>query len=153
MDNFDIRILEALQNDGSITNAALSEIVHLSPSQCSRRQASLEESGIIERYQACLSADKIGFTLHAIVRLNLLEHGQNSHAELTRWLGEQPEIQEAYSVSGDADYTLIIRARDLPSFSNFIHDKLMIQPLISQVRSEFVLRTLKKNQGFDLSEM
>ena len=152
LDSFDIRILEALQNDGAITNAALSEVVHLSPSQCSRRRAALEESGFVKRYQGCLSAEKLGFTLHAIVRLNLTQHDQNSHAELTHWLDRQPEVQEAYSVSGDADYTLIIRTRDLPSFSNFLHDRLMIQPLISQVRSEFVLRTLKQNRGFDLSD-
>ena len=47
MDQFDLAILDALQHDGALTNAALGEIVHLSASQCSRRRAALEQAGLI----------------------------------------------------------------------------------------------------------
>ena len=48
LDSFDIALLAALQRDGSMTNAALADIVNLSPSQCSRRRAALEQAGVIE---------------------------------------------------------------------------------------------------------
>ena len=58
MDEFDIKLLRALQEDGRLTNNELAERIGLSASQCSRRRAALEESGVIESYRAVLSAEK-----------------------------------------------------------------------------------------------
>lgn len=151
LDSYDVRLLQALQADGSLSNNALAEIVHLSPSQCSRRRAALEAAGVIERYRACLSTEALGLNLYGIVRLNLKTHDQVSDAALSKWLGAQPEIQAAYSLSGDADYLLTVRVANLESFSHFIHEKLLRQPQIAQVRSEIVLKTLKDSQVLPVS--
>lgn len=151
LDSYDIRILDALQRDGSLGNAALADIVHLSASQCSRRRAALEAAGFIDRYRACLNAQALGLKLHAIVRLNMNSHDQASDAALSKWISDQPEIQSAFSMSGDADYILTVRVGDLETFSHFIHDKLLRQPQIAQVRSEFVLKTLKDKQSVQLA--
>lgn len=150
LDTYDLRILEALQSDGAMTNNMLADIVHLSASQCSRRRAALEASGVIEGYQARLSAEKLGMGLRAIVRLNMKTHDRESDAQLSNWLALQPEVEAAFSVSGDADYILTVRLPDLESFSVFIHEKLIIQPQIAQVRSDFVLRTLKDSAVLNL---
>ena len=150
LDSYDMRILDALQQDGSLSNTALAERVHLSASQCSRRRSALEAAGIIETYRAFLNAEALGLTLRAIVRLNLKNHDQPSHEALSHWLTAQPEIQSAYSLSGDADYILTVRMADLEAFSQFVHDKLLRQPQIAQVRSEFVLRTLKETTALQV---
>lgn len=85
----------------------------------------------------------LGLKLHAIVRLNIKNHDQADAEQLSNWLTAQPEIQSAFSVSGDADYILTVRVEDLEAFSGFIHEKLLRQPQIAQVRSEFVLKRLK----------
>ncbi|MEO1398305.1 MAG: Lrp/AsnC family transcriptional regulator [Pseudomonadota bacterium] len=143
LDSYDVRILDALQLDASMSNVDLADIVHLSASQCSRRRAALEASGVIEAYRATLNAEILGLRLRAIVRLNMKNHDQMDDVALSKWLTAQPEIQSAFSVSGDADYILTVRVQDLETFSGFIHDKLLRQPQIAQVRSEFVLKTLK----------
>ena len=152
LDRFDRQILDALQRDGSLTNGSLSEIVNLSPSQCSRRRAALEAAGLIGGYHARLDARKLGFHIRAIVRVNLRTHGQDTDTGFSRWAERQAEVQSAFTVSGDADYVLDIRVRDLESYSNFVHEKLLIQPQVAQVRSDFVLRTLKDSDVLDLSE-
>lgn len=149
LDRFDLRILQALQKDGSLTNGSLSEIVNLSPSQCSRRRAALEEAGLIESYHARLNARELGFMIRAIIRVNLRMHDQNTDVNFSRWIARQPEVQSAFSVSGDADYVLDVRMRDLESFSDFIHERLLIQPNVAQVRSDFVLKTLKDSATLD----
>ncbi|WP_136442690.1 Lrp/AsnC family transcriptional regulator [Pacificoceanicola onchidii] len=151
LDSFDVRILNALQKDGALSNSALAEIVHLSASQCSRRRAALEEAGVIDRYRACLNAGVLGLKLHAIVRLNLQRHDQGADLALSKWLSDQPEIQSAFSISGDADYILTVWVEDLETFSNFVHDRLLKQPQIAQVRSEFVLKTLKDSQALQVA--
>ncbi|WP_022708320.1 Lrp/AsnC family transcriptional regulator [Paracoccus zeaxanthinifaciens] len=147
LDRFDILILTALQRDGALTNAALAEIVKLSPSQCSRRRAALEEARVIEGYSARLGAAKLGYGLRSIVRVNLSSHGQRKEDDFARFVATHPQIRSAFSVSGDADYILDVRVRDLDAFADFVHAHLLPHPQVSQVRSEIVLKTLKDDQG------
>src|SRR5690606_27577561 len=60
LDRIDIAILEALQKDGRMSNAALAEKVGLSQSACSRRLENLEKSGTIRGYHAQLSNAALG---------------------------------------------------------------------------------------------
>lgn len=150
LDGFDHAILDALQHDGSLTNAALGERVHLSPSQCSRRRAALEKAGLILGYAARLDAQKLGLGLRAITRVSLRTHGQGHEDGFTRFLSNHPQVHAAFSVSGDADYVLDIRVRDLDAFADFIHQDLLPHPQVAQVRSEIVLKTLKDGQALDL---
>ncbi|ANT58903.1 AsnC family transcriptional regulator [Salipiger sp. CCB-MM3] len=150
-DRFDRLILDALQRDGALTNAQLSQVVNLSPSQCSRRRAALETAGVIEGYRARLDAGRLGLGIRVVVRVNLRVHDKTTDSDFSRWIDRQPEIQSAFSVSGDADYVLHVRARDLESFSTFLHERLLQMPQISQVRSDFVLKTLKDSDAMDLS--
>ncbi|WP_353472074.1 Lrp/AsnC family transcriptional regulator [Salipiger sp. H15] len=153
LDRYDRLILDALQKDGALTNAQLSERVNLSASQCSRRRAALEAAGVIEGYRARLNAGKLGLGIRVVVRVNLRTHAKLADMDFSGWIERQPEIQSAFSVSGDADYVLHVRARDLESFSNFLHERLLLRPDIAQVRSDFVLKTLKDSDALDLSEI
>ena len=153
LDGFDIAILRALQQDGALTNTALSEIVNLSPSQCSRRRSALEAAQLISGYSARLNADRLGFGLRAIVRVNLRSHGGTNESGFASFIARHPEVRAAFSVSGDADYILDLRTPDLESFARFIHEHLLPHELVAQVRSEIVLRTLKDSPGVDLARL
>jgi DNA-binding Lrp family transcriptional regulator len=153
LDRHDRQILDALQKDGSLTNGDLSAIVNLSASQCSRRRSALEASGLIQGYHARLDAKKLGFAIRVIVRVNLRTHGKDTDRGFSAWIDRQPEIQSAFSVSGDADYVLDVRVRDFESYSNFVHERLLQQPQVGQVRSDFVLKMLKDRDMLDLSDM
>ncbi|SPF81188.1 Lrp/AsnC family transcriptional regulator [Pseudoprimorskyibacter insulae] len=143
IDKFDHAILDALQRDGAMTNAALAEIVNLSASQVSRRRSALEAAGYIEGYVAKLNASKLGYGMRAITRVNLRSHGRGQANDFSIFVRSQPQISAALSVSGDADYVLDIKVRDLDAFAAFIHEVLLPHPLVAQVRSEIVLLTLK----------
>ncbi|MEM9585178.1 MAG: Lrp/AsnC family transcriptional regulator [Pseudomonadota bacterium] len=142
LDSFDHQILRALEKNGALTNAQLSETVNLSTSQCSRRRVRLEKDGFILGYHARLNADAMGITLRAVVRVNLNSHSAENENEFTKMLASHDEIVEAFSVSGDADYILILQCENLARFADFIHSKLLPQPVIGQVRSEIVLKEI-----------
>ena len=146
IDSFDYAILGALQDDASLTNAQLSEIVNLSASQCSRRRSTLEGLGIIEGYKAILNADALGFGMRAMTRVNLVGHSSGHDAEFSEFIEKQPAIRAAYSVSGSADYVLEIHVRDLGEFAEFIHKHLLVHPSVAEVRSEIVLKTMKETR-------
>jgi DNA-binding Lrp family transcriptional regulator len=70
MDDFDLRLLNALQEDGRLTNLELAERIGLSASQCSRRTA-LEQSGVIEGYHAALANQAVGLDVLVFIQVGL----------------------------------------------------------------------------------
>lgn len=153
LDAFDMAILSALQEDGAMTNAALGDVVHLSASQVSRRRSALETAGYIKGYAARLDGARLGIGLHAVVRVNLRDHGAGRDDGFARFVQAQPEVRAAHSVSGSADYVLIVKVRDLDAFAAFIHNDLLPHPQVAHVRSDIVMRTLKDIEGVDLSAL
>jgi DNA-binding Lrp family transcriptional regulator len=143
LDSYDIAIIDALRKDSTLTNAQLGEIANLSASQCSRRRSRLENDGVILGYGAKLNEAALGYGLRAMTRVNLSSHNEKSALEFARFLEVHSEVRSAFSVSGDADYVLVIVTRDLDSFAEFIHRHLLPQKHVAQVRSEIVLITLK----------
>jgi DNA-binding Lrp family transcriptional regulator len=71
LDRIDIAILDALQKDGRMPNAALAEKVGLSQSACSRRLDNLEKTGVIRGYHAQLSNAALRHRMTAIVHISL----------------------------------------------------------------------------------
>lgn len=104
----------------------------------------LEKEGIIAGYHARLNHEALGLTLRAVVRVNLNSHSQQNETDFISLVSHHDEITEAFSVSGDADYVLIMQCRDLASFSDFIHHILLPKPMIGQVKSEIALSQIKQ---------
>ena len=153
MDRFDVAILRQLQADASLTNAELSDRVNLSPSQCSRRRTALEKAGVIRRYRAELDAKRVGFPIEAITRITLTAHSDRAAEEFARVLGGLDEIVEALVVTGVADYIVRIRVRTLDDLADFIHRRLLPLAAVGQVRSELVLRSIKRDAGVPLAAL
>lgn len=145
MDGFDVKILQTLQRDGAITNAALAEIVGLSASQCSRRRQALENDGVIQGYVARINARALGFDLRAVVRVHLQLHGKSTIEQFTSFLQGREEVRAAHSVSGDADYILYVVVRDLEAFADFVHEQLLPHPQVAKIQSEILLRSIKSD--------
>lgn len=143
LDSLDVAILQVLEQDSSITNAQLADTVGLSTSQCSRRRSALESSGVIVGYHARLDPEAMGRSLRAVVRVNLSSHSKERAADFAALIEQSEEIKEAFAVSGDADYVLLLQCESLAAFANFIHETLLPFPNVGQVKSEIVLRGLK----------
>jgi DNA-binding Lrp family transcriptional regulator len=148
LDPFDLKILSVLQDDASLSNAELAAQVGLSPSQCSRRRAGLEEAGYIRAYRADLDAGKLGYGIEVFTRVTLSKHSDATAEDFAHFLEGLDEVQQAHSVAGDADYLLHIRVRSLDELAELVHRRLLPHPHVLQVRSDIVLKTIKENRGF-----
>jgi Lrp/AsnC family leucine-responsive transcriptional regulator len=143
LDDFDRKILAALQRDGRMTNVALAEVVALSPSQCARRLQRLEEIGAIRGYAAFLDPEALGFGITAIVTVTLEKHAKANIKEFHDLVRRRAEIVECLAITGDGDFQLRIVARDLPSFSRFLMEVIIPMPGIATTRSHLVLEQIK----------
>ncbi len=151
IDTFDKRILAALQSNGNATNQELADSVGLSPSQCSRRRASLETEGVIQGYAAKLNPEALGLDVTVFISVTLARHSR-ANSERFRALMEQlAEVQEAHSMTGDMDYLIKVTVPNLAALSEFINDVLLPHEAVHQVHSTIVLNTIKRNGGLPVS--
>jgi DNA-binding Lrp family transcriptional regulator len=150
MDEFDLKLLNALQEDGRMTNNELAEKIGLSASQCSRRRAALEESGIIESYHAVLSAEAIGFDVLAFIQVGLATHSPDSAQAFVKLISAIDEVQEAFSLTGEADYLVKLAVPDLKTLSRIISDVFLPHRSVAHVRSSVVLDRIKQTTRLPL---
>ena len=153
VDGFDLKMLAALQDDGRLTNQQLADAVGLSASQCSRRRTRLEDDGIVAGYHADLAAERLGFNVVAFVHITLATHSPDNAKHFRDLVQRVDDVQEAYSLTGDADYLLKIILRDLKSLSDIVNNVLMPHPSIAHVRSSIVLDRLKATTKLPLGNV
>src|ERR1700730_9926335 len=152
VDAFDLKILSALQDDGRLTNQELAEIAGLSASQCSRRRMRLEEDKVIAGYHADLSGEALGFGVIAFIHITLATHSPDNAKRFRALVNRVDDIQEAYSLTGDADYLLKMVLRDLKSLSDIVNNVLLPHQSVAHVRSSIVLDRLKESSRLPLKE-
>lgn len=139
----DRQLLNALQEDGRISNQDLAERAAMSASACWRRVRALEEGGVIERYTALVNPEAIGLAFHAMVHVVLSRH-QAGHVEnFIQAVMTRPEVLDCFATTGDADYHLRIRCRDLASYNAFLEEFMFSLEGVSTVKTNLILRQLK----------
>jgi len=116
LDEIDLRLLDALQQDASLSNVALAERMNVSPPTCLRRVKRLTEEGWIERQVAVLSRDKLGHGLQAIVEVTLDRQGAEHLDTFEARAVAEPAVQQCWRVSPGPDFVLVVQASDMPGY-------------------------------------
>ncbi len=153
LDRTDRRILEQLQVDGRLSNQELAERVLLSPSPCLRRVRALERSGVIQRYAALLDAPRVGLELLAYVSVKLEKRGKMPVDQFARAVLSWPEVITCLSMTGEMDYLMRVQVENLAHYSRFIMDKLLKQPGVIDIKSNFVLERVKDTTALPLEHL
>lgn len=120
LDSADLRILDQLQRDASLSNQALAELAHVSPPTCLRRVKRLQEAGLIERQIAVLSLEKmaatLGHGLTALTEITLDRQGAEELAAFEARAVQDEAVQQCYRVSPGPDFVLVLHVRDMPAY-------------------------------------
>ena len=153
MDNFDLKLLRALQEDGRLCNNDLADRVGLSASQCSRRRQALENAVVIEGYQAALSTEALGLAVLAFVHVTLATHSPDNAKRFQELIDRTEEVQEAYSLTGEADYLVKIAVPDLKALSRILSEVFLAHGSVAHVHSAIVLDCLKKVARLPLTHL
>ena len=153
LDAIDLRLLAALQRDGRLTNQQAGELVGLSPSQCSRRRLALEAAGVIRGYHVELAAEPLGLRLLVFVQVTLATHSRDNAQRFRELVARLEEVQEAYAMTGDADYLLKAVVPDLKDLSALVNDVLLPHESVARVRSSIVLERLKESNRLPLGAL
>jgi DNA-binding Lrp family transcriptional regulator len=153
MDHFDVKILASLQADGRLTNHELADKVGLSASQCSRRRSALEDAGAIASYHAHLDASAMGLGVTALVQVTLATHSPDNSKRFQKLIDGLAAVQEAYSLTGEADYVIKLIVPDLAALARILNDVFLPHESVAHVRSSIVLERLKQTPVLPLDHL
>ena len=113
LDDVDILLLNALQEDADRTNVELARLAGLSPAATLHRVRRLKESGVIRVISAQLDPAAAGFPLQLYVTASLARHDPRSSRVFDDLIRALPQIIAADNVAGETDYLLSVVARDV----------------------------------------
>ena len=152
LDELDLRILEILQSDASISNQTLAERVFTSPATTLRRVRALEESGVIERTVAILSPEKLGASITAIAEITLDVQNAESFDAFDKLITAEPAVTQAYRTAPSVDFTLVLTVGDMAAYNALVQRLFAAANNVRNVRSRFVTRRSKFSVAQPLPE-
>ena len=140
LNDTDLKILDVLQDDASLTNDALASRVHVSPATCLRRVKRLVEAGVIERRVALLSAEALGHGLTAFVEVSLDRQSADSIREFESRAVAEPAVQQCHRVSPGPDFMLVVQLADMAAYDAFVERLLTRDANVRNVKAFFSVR-------------
>lgn len=156
LDTADLRILEQLQRDASLSNQALAERVHVSPPTCLRRIKRLQEAGLIERQIAVLSLEKlaasIGYGLTAITEITLDRQGSEQLEDFEARAVLDAAVQQCYRVSPGPDFVMVVHVRDMPGYLALAQRLFTSDANVRNVKAFFSVKRSKFEPNVPLAQ-
>ena len=149
LDKIDIRILDYLQKDSTLSMAEIARKVGLSVTPSWRRIQRLEELGIIRKRVALLDAEKIGLGMSVFVAIKTDQHNALWLTDFAKRLAAHPEIVEFYRMSGEVDYLLRVVVPDMAAYDRF-YKKLIGDVALKDVSSSFAMEEIKYTTALPL---
>lgn len=149
-DEFDLRILRALQDNGSANAVELAKQVGLSQSPVWRRISRMEEEGVIKERVVIIDPRKLGYETVVFVRIKLSEHGRQSLDEFAEQAAKIPEVQVVQLLLGEIDFRLKIVARSLEHYHEVMSRHLLALPGVQEIQSSVLLHEYKNTRALPL---
>jgi Lrp/AsnC family leucine-responsive transcriptional regulator len=118
LDDRDLDIVAALQDDARATYADVAARVGLSASAVHDRVRKLEHQGVIKGYAAVVDPEALGLFVTALVAASPLDPRQPD--DLPERVAEFPEVEDCYSVAGETNYVLKVRTKPTSDLEELI---------------------------------
>lgn len=150
LSRFDVRILEHLQKDSSLSSTELAEKIGLSQSPCWRRLQRLKKEGYITKQVAILDRAKLGPSLYIFAYIKMATLTEGERDNFVSRIQLIPEILECHTVFGEMDIVMKVMAGSLEWYQKFIFDTILKLPGVQDIQSTVTLVELKSTTEIPL---
>lgn len=147
LDNTDIAILRALQDNSRLTAKELAAKVHLTHSPAFERQKRLEREGFIKGYMAVIDAEKVGNGILVLCNIKLKQHTEDLIQQFMDAVQNIEEITECFNTSGDYDFLIKVYAENMKAYQQFMQHTLGKMECVGSLHSVFVIDETKNTHG------
>jgi Lrp/AsnC family transcriptional regulator, leucine-responsive regulatory protein len=143
VDRTDHAIIDALLEDGRLSNVDLADRVNLSPSACLRRVRALELSGVIRGYRAEIDPDAVGRGFEVEVMIELTRKDRATVEAFEERIAGMGPVTECRRMFGVPDYLVRVAVQDTAAYEAFYMNELAELPGIGRVSSQFTMKLVK----------
>ena len=151
LDRTDRQILNILQKHGRIAISELASRVNLSTTPCSERVKRLEREGIIMGYHARVNPQLIDRNLLVFLEIKLSAKSGDVFDQVARDLIEIPEVLECHLISGEFDYLVKARLKEMSAYRRLLGDLLKKLPSSASSHSYIVMEEVKESLYLEMS--
>jgi len=149
LDALDMRILDALQADATLSAAAMGNRVGLSHNACWRRMKRLQDLKVIKRRVALLNPGALGLHVTVFVTVRASEHTQQWFDSFTAAVRDIPEVVELYKLGGDVDFLLKVQVESIAAY-DAVYRRLIKMTRLVDVSSVFAIEEVKHTTALPL---
>lgn len=149
-DQYDKKIIQYLQEDSSISNIDLSKKIGLAPSSCLLRVKNLREQKVLKQYTVMVDEKILGYDIICFAKIFMSPLNRETSDKFIEETNKIPEIVECYTITGDGAFFLKIVAKNYQDYRNFIFDKILAIPHVSNVETTIIIGTEKKTNVIPL---
>ena len=150
LDEYDKKIIKYLQEDSSISNIDLSKKIGLAPSSCLLRVKNLKEQRILKQFTAVVDEKMLGYEITCFAKISMHPLNRETSNQFIEEARTIPEIVECYTITGDSAFMLKVVAKNFQYYRDFIFDKLLSVPYVSNIETSIVVATEKKTNFIPL---
>lgn len=143
LDQTDKAILNLLQDDATLPLKIIAEKVHVSIATAQRRLQALIDNEVITKQVAIVDPNKVGYGLTAIVMIEMSRSNTSMQHRFERLMHDQPRVMSCFEVSGDADFMLMVNAKNMHDYHDFTRNLLTYENNVRSFRSQFVMNFTK----------
>lgn len=143
LDLTDHLILKLLREDALLTHKQIAEKISLTTSPTFKRIKRLKRLGYILKYTVELDEQKIESHMVIFTMVELVNHTYNSFEEFRGYLKGYKAITNIYHLTGNYDFMLRIKVKDMKEYDEFVRQKLAKTPGLGQVLTLSVLNEEK----------
>lgn len=143
LDQFDMKILEALSDDGRMSVLQLSKQVGLSKTPCQARLKRLIEDGYILGFRATLNPAKLGLEHIAFTEVKLSDTREKALEDFNSAVRKIKEVEECHMIAGSFDYLLKVRTTDIRKYRRVLGEKISSLPSVSNTSTYVVMQSVK----------
>ena len=144
LDRFDRQLLNLVQEDSGQTAERLAEQVELSPSAIQRRLRRMRDEGVIVRDCAVVDPAVVGRPNFFVVALQVERERSDLLTQLRKWLASEPQVQQAFYVTGEADFILVVTASDNQAYEALMSRMLHANSNVRRYTTHVALGVVKR---------
>lgn len=139
-DGIDVKILEALMEDGRASLRQIARRTSLTTPTVSARMARMTKAGLIKKFVPILAADSFNRGVAALVTLGV---DSASADRVARDLARLEGVQNVYMTTGQG-MTLKVALDDVREVQSFLRRSVLGRPGVKVTSSQIITRTIKE---------
>lgn len=143
LDQADRVLLDQLQADSTQGIDALAHACGLSVASVQRRLKRLRASGAIAREAAQLEPSAVGMPMTFVIMVELERERREQLADFRARVRDEPQVQQAYYVTGESDFALVCVAKDMADFEALTHRLFFENGNVRRFRTSVVMERTK----------